>query len=73
VAAYFSAANGASTALYTYTARGIGISSTGGVKLQRERRGRNCSSTGRSKLQCAAPAQTTNKYKYAFNKIKIPK
>jgi hypothetical protein len=43
VAAYFGEVNGVSTALYIYTACGAGISSTGGAKLQRERRGRKCS------------------------------
>jgi hypothetical protein len=37
VAAYFGAANGAATSLYSYNERGGEISSTGGVKLQRER------------------------------------
>jgi hypothetical protein len=51
VAAYFGAANGAATSLYSYNERGGEISSTGGVKLQRERRGRKCSSAGCSKMQ----------------------
>jgi hypothetical protein len=70
VAVYFGAANGASTALYSYNARGAEISSTGGAKLQRAHRGRNCSSTGRCKLERAAPAQTTFPHFYRINKIK---
>jgi hypothetical protein len=49
VAAYFGAANGASTALYTYTARGAEISSTGGAKLQRERRAKTAHPPGAPK------------------------
>jgi hypothetical protein len=51
VAAYFGAANGTSTVLYSYNERGGEISSTEGAKLQRERRGRKCFSAGCSKMQ----------------------
>jgi hypothetical protein len=70
VALYFGAANGAATALQTYNARGTGFFSTGGAKLQRERRVKKSSSTGRCILERAAPAQTTFTHLYTFNKIK---
>jgi hypothetical protein len=57
VIAYFGAANGAATALQTYTARGAGFSSTGSAKLHRRHWGKKSSSTGRSKLQRAALVQ----------------
>jgi hypothetical protein len=50
--------------------RGAGFSSTGGANLQRERRGKKCSSIRRSKLQHIALAQTIFTHFYAFNKIK---
>jgi hypothetical protein len=65
-APYFGAVNGAAK-LYPARLR---------VFLHRRRQiaaralGQKCSSTGRCKLQRAAPAQTTFIHFYAFNKIK---
>jgi hypothetical protein len=43
--------------MQSYTERCTLFSSTGGAKLQRKRRRKKCSSTGRSKLQSATPTQ----------------
>jgi hypothetical protein len=67
---YFRAVNVAASPLESYTAWCALFSSIGGGKLQRKRQGKNGSSSGRSKLQRAAPAQTTYTHYYAFNKIK---